>query len=111
MTVGFVAAGVYIKMDRRFDAPKPVSAAPLLSIGTDSQSKDLIEKQSLLTSTSESDPPSLKSQIKVSGGDRPLYATPEQDGEGKVGWKRMFAQYGVPLCFPLVFALVASAFI
>lgn len=98
-------------MDRRFDAPKPVSVAPLLSIDTDSHAKEVIEKQSLLTSTGNGDSPSLKSQIQGSGGERPLYATPEQDGEGNLGLRRMFAQYGMPLCFPLVFAFVASAFI
>jgi hypothetical protein len=117
-TVGFVAAGVWIKMDRRFDVPKTVPTSPLSSIGSSgTSSKDVLEKHALLAGEGgkEGDdisaPLSLKSQIQGGAGEKPLYATPEQDGDGKPSARRLFAQYGVPLCLPLVFALVASAFI
>lgn len=85
-------------MDRRFDLPKPAAALTAISVhganekhSTEGEGK--LEAQKLLGGQPEH---------------VPMYSEPEEAIESRMSWKRLGAQYGVPLCCPLVFALAAS---
>lgn len=89
--VGFVASGVFIKMDRRFDIqpnrPRAGSSAPLLG---ESGEKGV-----------------LAEDIKT---DLPLFAEPE--GRSSYTKFRLLAlQYAVPLAMPPLFAFCISFFV
>jgi adenosine 3'-phospho 5'-phosphosulfate transporter B2 len=80
--VGFVAAGVWIKMDRRFDAP----ASPLATSENAGRGHERVDEQ-----------PSL-----------PLYTTPEHESGRRA--HRLAQQYGVPLSLPFLFVAIGKAF-
>lgn len=93
-------------MDRRFEGPKPLPASSLLSVATGPKCEQE-EKGGLLPDHLDG----TDANIVAGQSERPpiLYASPEEmDEGGRTSWRRLGAQYGVPLCFPLAFALLVS---
>lgn len=85
--IGFVASGIFIKMDRRFDEVQPRSRS-------DSQAPLL---------------PTLKVTDSEKGSTSQSLGDELVDVTLKAMLKRMSVQYGLPLTIPLFVALVCKA--
>lgn len=106
-SVGFVAAGVWIKTSRQFDPPKaPANYIPVASTSGDENS----EKEMASSESSVGSQLPLYDRAAVEAGRTASgeASTMVQQGRSK---RAILAQYGIPLLCPLVFAAIASIFI
>jgi len=106
LTVGFVAAGVWIKTSRQFDPPKaPANYIPLSSVSED-DNREKDTPSSLASSTTSSQLPLYDPSSTGSDADEGAKQVVQTRSK-----KAILAQYGIPLLCPLVFAGIASLFI